>query len=339
MRITHSMLTRGYMGNLNRNLKNLTNSNERLSSQRAFTKGWEDVSGANRALRVRAMLADNERYLNNIEDIEGRYNAVEDTMRSINTLVNNASDKLMFGANGAVSSEDREQIAKEIENLQNQVFQLSNTSYNGKYVFGASGNATGTAPFTKDANGKLLYNGTSVDDMIIGADGNPMKPDGSGPIDFNVHSYIDIGMGFKTDANNTLDPRTALRATFSGVETFGFGTTNGMPNNLYSLLGKIKDDLGTGDFEVLNKDLDQLKVQQNNLLMNVTDLGNLSTYIEQSADRIRNDVLNLQEVQNGIEAVPLSEEMMYNKDFEMAWMVTLQLGSKILPPTLFDYMR
>lgn len=339
MRITHSMMTRNYTSNLNKNLKNLTQSNEKLSSQRAFNKGWEDVSGANRALRLRALISDNERQQANIDDVRGRYNSAEDNMRAVNDIMNTVSDKLLFANNGTLPDTDREQIAKEIENLQDQMFQIVNVEYAGKHVFSASGNATGAAPFSKDANGKLLYNGTDVDSMVVGADGNAYLPDGVTPVPFNKHSYIDIGMGFQMDANGELDSRTAQRATFSGIEAFGFGTTNGMPNNIHSLLGKISSDVKAGNMDGLTADLNHLKSRQAKLLTNVTDVGTLSSYIDETADRLKNDELNFKTVQNDIEAVPLSEEIMYNKDFEMAWMVTLQLGSKILPPTIFDFIR
>lgn len=344
MRITHNMMTRNYMSNLNKNLRNLTQSNDKLSSQRSFNKSWENVSGANRALRVREMLQDNDRYTANLQDITGTYTAAEDSMRAVSDVLANVGNKLLHASNGSLSNQDREQIAKEIENLQNEVFQITNMEYNNKHVFSAAGSATGGAPFTYDPNGKLLFNGTPVDDMQVNADGQPMKPDGSGPIDFNKHNYIDVGLGLKMQddgkGGTELDTRTALRSTFSGVEVFGFGTeANGMPNNLVSLLGKISNDMKTGNSDTLMEDFDHLRLQQNKLLMNVTDVGNLSSYSEQLTDRIRNDTLNLQTMQNNVEAVPLSEEIMYNKDFEMAWMVTLQLGSKILPPSIFDFMR
>lgn len=340
MRITHNMMTRNYTSNLNKNLKNLTKSNEKLSSQRAFNKGWEDVSGSNRALRLRTLLSDNERQLSNIEDIRGRYNSAEDNLRAINEIVNKVNDKLLFASNGTLPTEDREQISKEITNLQEQVFQIMNVEYAGKNVFSASSNANGAPPFSLDANGVLSFNGTPVDTMVVGADGNPYLPDGVTEVPFNKHSYIDIGMGFQMDATGELDSRTALRATFSGLESFGFGTTaDGLPNNLYSLLGKIGEDVLSGNVDDMGESLTQLKSCQTKLLTHITDVGTLNAYIDQTAERLKNDTLNFQTVQNEIEAVPLSEEIMYNKDYEMAWMVTLQLGSKVLPATIFDFIR
>lgn len=342
MRITQGMMNRRYLGFMNNNLSNLTSSNEKMASQRSFSKSWENSSAANRALRVRALMRDNERALANIEEVQGRYQSAEDNMRAINNILDNVQSKTMLAANGTVPESERELIAKEISNLQNQILQVSNTKYGTKYVYGASSNKTGAAPFSVDANGKLLFNGNTVpvDDMIADANHKPTT-DGTTPILYNTTSYIDIGTGFKYDAAaGAIDPNTALPSTFSGVEIFGFGKSDdGWPNNLYSLLGELSDTILSGDPEKIMQGVEHLQDRQSGLLMQITDLGNNTALLESTSERLTNDNLNLATVQQSIEGIDYSEEIMYNKTHEMAWMVTLQLGSKVLPATLFDFMR
>ena len=40
-----------------------------------------------------------------------------------------------------------------------------------------------------------------------------------------------------------------------------------------------------------------------------------------------------------MEAVDLAGESINNKAYEAAWMVTLQLGSSLIPPSIFDFMK
>ena len=175
------------------------------------------------------------------------------------------------------------------------------------------------------------------------ASGKPLVAPGGAPIAFNKPNYVDIGLGFEltgTGMDASADPRTAVVNNFSGVEAFGFGVdADGNPKNVYSLLGKVAADLRVGNSSTLSTDLDAVKAMHSALLTQVTDMGNRSDFIEQTSARLENDILNLQEVQNRVEAVPLEQEMMYNKDFEMSWMVTLQLGSKILPPSIFNFLQ
>ena len=43
--------------------------------------------------------------------------------------------------------------------------------------------------------------------------------------------------------------------------------------------------------------------------------------------------------QKNLEAVSVETEAVNNKSYETAWMVTLQLGSSIIPPSIFDFMK
>ena len=343
MRITHSMMTRNYMSSVNKNLKNLTNSNDRLSSQRAFNKASEDVSGAARALRVRRLLRENEQAVTTIKDLYATYEAAEDSLMAINNIVGTITEDLVRGMSGTMDVQDREKLAREVENLQEHVLQTMNAKFSDKFLFGASGNADGSAPFTVGADGALSYNGQAVDAMGADASGKPLVAPGGAPIAFNKPNYVDIGLGFEltgTGMDASADPRTAVVNNFSGVEAFGFGVdADGNPKNVYSLLGKVAADLRVGNSSTLSTDLDAVKAMHSALLTQVTDMGNRSDFIEQTSARLENDILNLQEVQNRVEAVPLEQEMMYNKDFEMSWMVTLQLGSKILPPSIFNFLQ
>ena len=49
--------------------------------------------------------------------------------------------------------------------------------------------------------------------------------------------------------------------------------------------------------------------------------------------------MNLKERQKDLEAVDLAGESINNKAYEAAWMVTLQLGSSLIPPSIFDFMK
>ncbi|MEG1103826.1 MAG: hypothetical protein RSD78_03185 [Oscillospiraceae bacterium] len=339
MRITHNMMTRNYLGSVNKTLKNLSASNDRLTSQRAFNKASENVSSADRALRVRRLLVENEEAVKNISDLNARYESAENSLMAINNIVGTVTEDLVRGMNGTMEASDREKLAREVNNLQEHVLQTMNAKFSDKFLFAASGNKDGSAPFTVGANG-IEYNGQDVNAMVPDANGKPTL--NGKPIDYNKVNHVDIGLGFGlegTGINATVDPRTAVQSTFSGAETFGFGVdADGNPKNIYSLLGKVADDLRAGNSGTLSKDLDAVKAMHSELLMQVTDMGNRANFAEQTSLRLQNDTLNLQEVQNRVEAVPLEKEMMYNKDFEMSWNITLQLGSKILPPSIFNFL-
>ncbi len=338
MRITHQSMTRNYLSRMQSNLSNLNKSNEKLSSGRVLNKSYEDVTDATKALRTRVLIDDNIRYQTTVDEAAGRADSAEDNLRTTVTLVNRAQELVIQSLNGTISEEDRSKIAAEVENLQGEVLQIMNSSYSDSYLFAASGGATPqTAPFTT-TGGQLSYNGTPVDSMTTGPNGSILDANGN-PIPYNTPNYVDIGFGYKDD-NGQIDPNTAFLDTFSGVESFGFGVdANGVPKNIYSLFGDIANNLRSSNIDGLENNLTALPQAMDSLLVAITDIGARSTLLENTALRLENEYVNLSEKQNGLEFVDVAEEMMFNKTYERSWMITLQLGSKILPETLFNFLR
>lgn len=344
MRVTQSSLSRNYIRNLNRNLSDLASSNTRLSTQRRFTRVSENTADAARAFTIREQLYKNEQFLVNIRDAEGELSSTESNLMSINSILQSVEERLVQSLNGTLSTEDREIMAREVDNLKAQILQIGNAKYGSKYLFGGSNN--NTAPFSVDAGDALLFNGVKAEDIVLDPEtGKPSIANSDGTfkaVSENADVYIDIGLGL-TMKRQDIDSKTALKISTSGIDVLGFGRTeiNGteMPNNIYSLLDKIAADLRSNDTTLLGDDLTHLQNKSKALLINITDIGNREAFLSRSADKIETDILNLKKTQNALEGIKLEEEITTNKSFEMAWMVTLQLGSKIIPPSIFDFMR
>lgn len=163
-------------------------------------------------------------------------------------------------------------------------------------------------------------------------------------MDYTTQNYLDIGIGhtFKQNQDGTfsINPETVHQFTYSGIEVFGAGRTDdGMANNVYTFLGEIVDSMNDNDMDRLGEQLNHIKDVRENLLTSITEIGVRSNFLDNMEDIHKNDLLNFQTRQKDVEAVDLPQEAMNNKNHEMAWMVTLQMGSKVLPSSLFDFLR
>lgn len=108
----------------------------------------------------------------------------DDTLNAIGDVMNRALEISITMASETVSAEDRAAAAIEVAELQAELVALSNTSINGRYVFG--GTDYGTPPY--DATG--TYSGTSVAATIQVADGQSVDAGWVGDDIFN--SGVDI---------------------------------------------------------------------------------------------------------------------------------------------------
>lgn len=331
MRVTQKAVNRTYLKGVNRNLLAYTKSTERMNTGRQFSKVSEDVSGTARAFRVRSQLRRDEQYLENIENIQATCDTAEDIARNINDWVKTVRERLVE-ANGAGKGPDEKKIiAEEVSNLANSIFQAINSQSIGTYVFGGSKNE---APYYYDEDGNLMFRGGQAVDET-GVQRNQFD---------DTEVYMDIGFGLNFFEDGSLDTSSVVMTSNSAIDLLGYGTTvvDGveMPNNILSLFNKIANDLNNNaDYDTLSTNLKQIENMQSKLLIKITDIGNRSQFLEENKTRIEDEVMRLSERQNDLEATDIAEELIANNTFYAAYQVSLQLGEKIMPMSIFNFMN
>ncbi len=346
-RITNNITVRNYLKGMRSNLSNLSGSNQKLTTQRSFNRASENVTGAARALRVRKLLIDNDRNIANADTLASRLDTADSNLRSLSDIYERMNDLVLHGMNDTMSNQDRQILAAEVNNLRDQALSIANSKYGDQYLFCSAGNADGSMPFTVGNDGQLYYNGNSapIDQLVTDSNGKAAIDNGDGTtteVGYNGTNYLDIGLGLSVSGSGAsfqLDTRTAVQSSLSGLDIFGYGVDqNGVSKNFFSLFGNIAEHLSSGDTTLLGQELSALSASHDSLLIAIADIGNNVSFVENISTQLESDRVSLQKLQNSVESVDLAEEIMHNKEFEMAWTVTLQLGSKILPKTIFDFL-
>ena len=322
MRITQKNLTRAYLSGLNRNISQLSKSNERLSSGKRINKVSDNVTDAQKALKVRNQLRNNEQFVRNIQSIQNEISAQESSAMQMNEILIDVKELLVKAGSGINSDSDKLIIANEISQLNKSILQLVNVKTSDRYTFSGLNNE---APIQIDASGNVLFNGVNVDDIL------------ESDLD-NDSIFIDIGIGLKFDTQ--VDQSSVVQLNTSAIHLLGYGKNgNGTPNNLVSFLNKVVSDLKVGDVSQISEYQKQLSKSVDRVLVQVTDIGTRYAYLENSISRLENEKLNLTDQQNHLESIDYEEETILNKSYDMAYQISLQLGSKVLPLSIFDFMR
>lgn len=326
MRITDSGLTQTYLRNLQRSQSDLAASNLKLTSQRKFNHVSEDTGSAARAFAVRDQIAKNQEYTNTVENAIGELDTADDNILTVSSILKNVYAKVTKATGGSMSQENLDAIAEQLKGLKNEILQTMNAKYGDKFLFSGSGN--GEQPFTTDADGRLLFNGVDVDSATAETDFKE-----------NKEVYLDIGFGM-TSGQNGINQQTGIKISTSGIDILGYGVdADGEPKNVYSLISKIEDQLRNGDLEGAGDSMNRLQKAEEGVSTATAELGTRQSILDRAKDRMEAETINLLARQKSLEGVSLEAESINNKSYEMAWMVTLQLGSSIIPPSIFDFMR
>ena len=160
----------------------------------------------------------------------------------------------------------------------------------------------------------------------------------------NEEMLANLGLGLQLDEDGKVDSQSAFNTSIPGISFLGYGTSNTdgteMPDNLYSLLGKIADQLESDDFSMdgIQPYLDHFSDQENKLLSEITKMGAKSNFLstlKSNLDPMGDKIL---ERDQNVENVKAEDAI---TDFYMqkyAYEAALSIGTKIISKTLLDFM-
>ncbi len=171
MRITSTMLSSNYLKNINKNMSYLQTLQSQLSTGKEISKPSDDPYKASRIVKMYADIAGNEQYNDNITDVTNFLDVTDTSITQISNLYSRVRELLVSAGNAAYGSEQLKSIQDEMKVKVDQLAQLLNTSFDGKYVFG--GTKVDSKPVTV-VDGKIQYadaNGNAIT-VYKDADGN-----------------------------------------------------------------------------------------------------------------------------------------------------------------------
>lgn len=322
MRLTNNMIMRKYMANLNTSLTTLNNLNEQVSSGMKFSKMSEDPATALKAFQVRRNLSQITLYKSNVLDIQNSLSDIEFSISNLNTTLSDINVQIIQGRTGTYNASDKIVIANTLKDMQQQILEISNSKFSGKFIFG--GPNVMQPPFTLGTDNKLLYNGVDVDTGTF----------------TNEAIYVDIGLGLSTDTAGNIIPQSAFNKSHPGSELLGTGVdADGISNNLYNVVGEIAKMFETNDLTNIDKYVNKFSKNVEEVMVQYANVGEKSKSLEYLSNRLDTDENNALHKQNDLEAVDLAKSILDFKNQEMSYNAALQMGAKILQLSLVDYLR
>ncbi len=154
--------------------------------------------------------------------------------------------------------------------------------------------------------------------------------------------YADVGLGMSFDSDGNVIPSSVIEISFGGLDALGFGMTDdGLPKNCLSVLVEMSNQLRSTEFDLEDfEDIgNQLITVKDTTNFYVAKVGSRSNYIEKSINRLGDEEYNLESLKKLIVEIDTSEEIINMKQYEFAWNAILQMGNKLIPPTLMDYVN
>lgn len=159
IRITPQIVAANAIANAQRQTSQLALLQQEASTGLRILQPSDDPSAA---LQVLSGQAQNNRldiYQQNLSDAQAKLNSSVSTLTQVSNLLTQAKDLALQGSNSTNTPDAYQAMATQVGSILNEVFQLSNTQQDGQYLYG--GTASQTQPFTTDAAGQVVYNGST----------------------------------------------------------------------------------------------------------------------------------------------------------------------------------
>lgn len=201
---------------------NLVKTQQQLSTGRRILTPADDPVAAARALDVTQSQSVNAQYATNRQAAVSSLTAVDNTLASVTSVLQDAKTLTVNAGNGSLSNSDRSSLATQLSSDLDQLLGLANTTDGiGNYLF--SGYQTGTQPFVKTATG-AQYNGDQGQRQVQVDSSRQMAVSDSGQAIFQAN-HQDI---FKTLTDLvTLLQTPVVTAADAANLTAGLATANG----------------------------------------------------------------------------------------------------------------
>ncbi len=158
MRISTLQAFNNGVAGLQRNYANATRTQEQISTGNRILTPADDPVASVRLLQLDQQQNVLSQYNANLTAADSSLVQEESTLNSVNTVLLRVRELALRAGNGSLSAEDRQSIAAELREREEELLSLMNTrNARGEYLF--SGFQGKTQPFVRAADGSYSYQG------------------------------------------------------------------------------------------------------------------------------------------------------------------------------------
>lgn len=207
MRIATDSIFSNVLRNIERNQLDLDRLNQQISSGLQFRFPHEEPVKAVQSMQLRTDILRLKKFNDNITDAKSIMESTDAALKNSVDLIHRARELAIQAANGTLTESERSLIAMEINQILEEMVQVGNSEFNGKFLFSGSETLDDTFnenPFEVDRVGgnivKVKYKGDQKDRLREISEGRFLSASLPGNRVF-AGSNQQVTMGFTGVAN------------------------------------------------------------------------------------------------------------------------------------------
>ena len=219
-RTSNLMRSTWLVNQLQANQSSLQTLSQQLSSGKRLSQASDDPAAAVGIMRINQQLSANTQYTSNLNFASSALQQSDQTLQSLQTVVNSATSAASSMVGPNVTSQARAAEASIIDNLLNTTYSYANTQYQNQSLF--AGMSSNNSAFGM-INGGYNYQGTAGGSSILTPGGGSLQYTQDGSTIFGGSSQV--GTGASLNAGLTVNTKIS---DLAGARNLGvsLGTVN-----------------------------------------------------------------------------------------------------------------
>jgi len=304
MRITDSFRFRVVTENLNRSRERMTDLQEQLATGKRINRPSDNPEAISNAMKLRSILETNFQFQENIQDGITQLTAQEEALNQIYEILAQVKEITLEGASDSVTV--KSSLAQQLELILDNILEIANTKFNGKYIFG--GTETLNKPFTLNEN-VIKFN---LDEPVVDYRGNLGK------------------------WNRQINENTTIEVNLNGKEVFDQAAGDGV--NIFQLIFDLKRLMELEDTKGINAKIEDVDKGIEQVLKSFLKIGTRKQLVLFNEDRFMTQNIQIRATMSNLEDTDFAEAFIAFKAEENALNSALSAGARVISPSLLDFL-
>lgn len=302
IRITSQMTSSMLTSNINKNLANIYNTYEQITSTKKFNSIGQNPMDGTKVMKYNTQLGQLGDWSKNIATAKDELSMSYDTLGLVQENLERINELAIQASSSVNSDESLAAIKNEIKARTETIAGLANTKYQDKYIF--AGSNTATQPYGLDDDLNVTYNGTAQNGQW--------------------QRNIEISEG------------TTMPLNLNGQEIFGDDTSG-----VFATLKTLNDALAAPntDFRAISQCLDPLQAQIKNVTGAQATMSSRVQKLDATNSINENVTLGLTQRRSDIHDTDIAEAGTQLMMYQTALQASMQAGASIMQQvSLLNYI-
>lgn len=331
MRVTNQMMSKSFLKDLNRNQNYMKRINDQLTSGKEIRRPSDNPFKVARSMQLNSDINANTQYNENIKDTINWLDTTDTALEQLGNSFQRFRELMVSAGNAAYGSDEKRAIKDEMNEKVNEIAQILNTNFDGKYIFGGSKGST--KPIGTDKN--IITGNNSL--HLSGNNGEVLNIDNLDEDVQNQINMINKKLAVEVSQGVTMDYNV------SATDILLFKDKNGVSINVMDLLKDITNNVASENpldsGKITNENLKSMDETISNLLRIRAEVGAKQNRMESAGSQNEDQNFNLTDILSQTEDIDFAQKNIEAAVAQSVYMASLQVSAKVIQPSLLDFLR